>query len=197
MSVLKRILVSLTAVSTVIVSASAFAAKPADRVSIVDVAVAINAATVTAEDPEGEFFTLYSALLAYPEIAAVLDGNGQFTVFAPTDDAFTDLEENLLQPAFGCDTVFDLAAADPGYVADVLLYHVARGRMDSAEVLPKDQIRMLSKDFVTRTPFSTSITDGLGRTAILEGLDEFADNGVIHVISKVILPYAPAGSCSP
>jgi hypothetical protein len=72
MSVLKRILVSLTAVSTVIVSASAFAAKPADRVSIVDVAVAINAATVTAEDPEGEFFTLYSALLAYPEIAAVL-----------------------------------------------------------------------------------------------------------------------------
>jgi hypothetical protein len=69
--------------------------------------------------------------------------------------------------------------------------------MDSAEVLPKDQIRMLSKDFVTRTPFSTSITDGLNRTAILEGLDEFADNGVIHVISKVILPYAPEGSCSP
>jgi len=73
------------------------------------------------------------------------------------------------------------------YLTDVLLYHVARGRMGSTEVLPKDQIRMLSGDFVTiEQPINPSI---------FVDTDVPADNGFIHIISEVLLPYLPPSNC--
>jgi len=191
MSMTKKTLISLVLVTTMFASTAGFAKKPSDRVTIVDVAAAV------AGGESGEFSSLVAALGAYPEIKDVLDGNGQFTVFAPTNEAFDKLN-SLLAAAFCFDDVFALASDQPNYVADVLLYHVARGRMDSGDVLPKDQIRMLSRDFLVRDPGSLGLTDVLGRTATIDAanwLDVMTDNGVIHGIDEVVLPYAPMTNC--
>ena len=185
-------LVGLFAAATLFASGSAMAVKPSERFTLADLAG-------FAASDLGEFTALNAALGAYPGIAAVLDGNGQFTVFAPTDAAFASLN-SLLDSAYCYTDVFELAGAQPDYVADVLLYHVARGRMDSGEVLPKDQIRMLSGDRLTRDPFSLDLVDVLTRTATIEAatwLDVEADNGILHGISEVVLPYAPQSACTP
>ena len=102
---------------------------------------------------------------------------------------------NDILPLFCYADVLELQALQPDYVADVLTYHAAKGRKDAAEVLPLDEIRMLSGDFVTRTPGSLVITDAIGRDANLLAVDVPADNGIIHVISEVILPYPPQSNC--
>lgn len=183
---LKNSLIGLIAVASIVVSTAGFAKGPKDQTSIVDVASAINAET-------GEFSTLLLAAGLYPDIVAYLDGRGQRTLFAPTDAAFESLETIL--PMFCYDTVVELALDQPDYIAEVLTYHVAKGRKDAAEVLPKEQIRMLSGDYVTRMPGSLVITDVLERNADLLMVDVPADNGVIHVISEVILPAPPATNC--
>jgi uncharacterized surface protein with fasciclin (FAS1) repeats len=190
----KQVLITSIAVSALIASTASFAVKPDERTTIVDAAVAVS----TPDAPVGEFKTLVAALLAFPGILNTLDGNGQFTVFAPTDAAFDKL--NLVLATFCYTDVFELAVDQHDYVADVLTYHVARGRMDAGEVLPKDQIRMLSGDFLTRVPGSLGLTDALGRTATIDAanwLNVFTDNGVIHGIDEVVLPSAPMSACSP
>lgn len=192
MSIVKKSLLSLVAVSMLIASGAAFAVKPSERFTLVDLAE-------FAATDLGEFTALYAAVGAFPGIAKALDGNGQFTVFAPTDEAFGKLN-TLLDDAFCYTDVFALAADQPDYVVDVLLYHVARGRMDSGEVLPKDQIRMLSGDRLTREPFSLELVDVLTRTATIDAanwLDVEVDNGILHGITEVVLPYAPQSNCNP
>lgn len=134
----------------------------------------------------------------YPGIVDALDGNGQLTVFAPTDQAFADLEAILPLLCY-TEGLVSFVLANEGYIQDVFLYHVAKGRKDAASVLPKDQVRMLSGGFVTREPGSFEIVDQLGRVATLLAVDQPADspadNGVIHVIDQVLLPYPPASIC--
>lgn len=193
MKLFKSSLISLVAVAVLVASTATYAKKPSERTTLVDVAMAVNEMTAT-ETEAGEFSTLLLALSLYPEIESVLEGNGQHTVFAPTDAAFGRLEAIL--PLF-CYTegLVPFVLANQDYIADVLLYHVAKGRKDAAEVLPKDQIRMLSGDFITRIPGTLVITDALGRNADLLNVDVPADNGVIHVISEVVLPYPPSSAC--
>jgi len=108
-----------------------------------------------------------------------LSGNGQFTVFAPTDDAFADLG---LDP----NTVGDL---DGQFLTDVLLCHVARGRLYSKSVLSKKRIRVFKGGFLMQD--EGILTDNLGREADIIITDVEAANGVIHAINRVVLPYAP------
>jgi uncharacterized surface protein with fasciclin (FAS1) repeats len=148
--------------------------------TIVDVAIAINEATKTPEDPDGEFATLIAAVLAAdPAVLETLTGNGQHTVFAPTDAAFDALNLNP-------DNVGDL---DQGFLTDVLLYHVARGRRDSGEVLDSERIRTLQGEFLLQA--EGVLTDNLGRDASIIITDVPAANGIIHAIDAVVLPYAP------
>ncbi len=186
MSVSKNTVIVMVTTALLLASSAVLAKKPSEQTTIVDVAAAINADT-------GEFSTLLLAAGLYPDIVAYLDGKGQRTLFAPTDAAFASLETIL--PLFCYNTVVELALDQPDYIADVLTYHVTKGRKDAAEVLPKDELRMLSGDFVSRTPGSLVITDALGRDADLLAVDVAADNGIIHVISEVILPYPPASAC--
>jgi len=185
----KILIKAILGASLLVLSLDAAAVKPSQRTTLVDVAIAAN-------DDLDVFNTLLFALGAEGQLIDVLDGNGQFTVFAPTDAAFTNLEDNVL-PLFCYNSVLELYDDQPDYVSDVLHYHVARGRRDSSEVLPADQIRMLSGDFVTREPGTLELTDELGFTAtlVLPYIDIPADNGVIHVIDRVLLPYAPPSNC--
>jgi uncharacterized surface protein with fasciclin (FAS1) repeats len=118
---------------------------------------------------------------ADPVIFDTLAGNGQFTVFAPTDAAFAAIE---LDP----DAITGLAATDEGraLLTDVLLYHVAHGRRNSSAVLGSQRIRVLKGGFVFQS--GGSLTDNNDRQVGFVVTDVPAANGVVHVIDAVLLP---------
>ena len=110
-----------------------------------------------------------------------LNGKDQYTVFAPTDEAFMNLYS-----ALGITDITDLDAA---LVLDVLLYHVTDGRRSSNSVVPKRNYKtietLLGSTFQV-TPQAEIMA--IGNTANIVAADISASNGVIHVIDQVILP---------
>jgi transforming growth factor-beta-induced protein len=174
---MKRIFISVILALTLatLLVVPALSAPPGP--TIVDVAIAVNSDGPYA----GDFDTLIAALgAANPAVLATLSGNGQFTVFAPTDDAFAALE---LNPG-------NIGTALPQEtLTDVLLYHVARGRRYAEDVLASDRIRTLYRGFLFQD--GGVLTDNLDRDANIIVTDVEAANGIIHVIDAVVLPYAP------
>ena len=119
--------------------------------------------------------TLEAAVIA-AELADDLSGEGPFTVFAPTDDAFAALPEGTV----------DALLEDPtGDLAQILLYHVVGAKAMSTDLSDGQMIATLSGDSVT-----VSITDGnvYIDSAMVTVADLEADNGVVHVIDAVLIP---------
>jgi len=133
--------------------------------TIVDIAVA-----------DGRFTTLVAALQA-AELVETLSGEGPFTVFAPTDDAFGKLPEGTVEGLLN-----DIPA-----LTDILLYHVVSG-----EVLAADVVELESAETVLGEPVSIRVEDGnvYINDSMVIITDIMADNGVIHVIDSVLLPPA-------
>ncbi len=131
--------------------------------SIVDIAVA-----------DGRFTTLVTALQK-AELAETLAGEGPFTVFAPTDDAFGKLPEGTV-PAL----LEDIPA-----LTDILLYHVVSG-----VVLAEDVVQLESAETLLGESVAIRVEDGMVyiNDAQVIITDIVADNGVIHVIDSVLLP---------
>lgn len=120
-----------------------------------------------------------------------LNGTDQFTVFAPTNDAFGDLYTLLdgLLP-FEVNEITDVPAP---VVLDVLYYHVTTGRRAANSVVPKNSDReidtLLGEAFFVRS--NGSIRDGLTglrEDASITGPNVPASNGIVHIISQVIVP---------
>ncbi len=121
------------------------------------------------------------------------EGTDQFTVFAPTNDAFVNLLNflnNELGFSFGA-----LTDIPSGIVLDVLYYHVVEGRRASNSVVPKNGERtmtsLLGEDFFVQS--NLEIFDGLtglrDNASIVPPLfDLSANNGIVHVIDEVIVP---------
>ena len=160
---------------------------PGDQ-TIADIVVA------STEDHPAEF-TLLLAALEYTDLTDVFTGGDQYTVFAPTDQAFLDLVEavaDLLDDdVLAADGPF--AAIDDllgkGTVANVLLYHVAEGRRASNSVVPRVGERTVTT--LLGPTFSVNSTAGItavGNSAEIITPNIPASNGVIHVIDTVILP---------
>jgi len=170
---MKKVLIStILALALVIPLTVPVAAAPPGP-TVVDVAIAVNEET-------GLFNTLIAAVLAAdPAVMKTLSGNGQFTVFAPTDDAFAKLG---LNPG-------NIGTLPQDVLTDILLYHVARGRRDSTDIVSSDRIRMLKGGFLFQD--GGVLTDNLGREANIIVTDVPAANGIIHAIDAVVLPYAP------
>lgn len=105
--------------------------------------------------------------------AAVLSGAGNFTVFAPTNDAFA-----ATIGALGAGTVLSCAV-----LPTVLAFHVAPVRLDSRAVLARSEIEMLSGERAAVT--GTTIA---GAPLNLNLLDLAASNGIVHVVDAVLLP---------
>jgi transforming growth factor-beta-induced protein len=137
--------------------------------SIVDTAIAVNAST-------GEFDHLIAAVVR-ADLVATLDGNRQFTVFAPTDAAFEDLFD-----AIGVTGVDEIPVDT---LRAVLLYHVAPGERFAADVVSSSRIRTVSKGFLwpSVSGGNVHIND-----AQVIATDIDVSNGVIHVIDRVLLP---------
>ncbi len=122
----------------------------------------------------GSFTTLLAALEA-ASLTSVLEGEGPFTVFAPTDAAFAALPEGTL----------DALLADPETLASILTYHVVSGRLASGDVAA-----LSSATTVNGADVTISVDGGtvFVNDAKVVTADVAASNGVIHVIDKVILP---------
>ena len=119
------------------------------------------------------------AALSASELVATLQGDGPFTVFAPTDQAFADAGIDLA--AFTTDE--DIAT-----LTDILLYHVYSGAVNAADVTDGLTVAMVNGDDASFT-----VTDGtvmVGDATVVLA-DVPASNGVIHVIDKVLMPPAP------
>jgi transforming growth factor-beta-induced protein len=132
--------------------------------SIVDIAVA-----------DGRFTTLVAAVEA-AGLTETLAGEGPFTVFAPTDDAFAALPEGTVEALL----------ADIPALTDILTYHVVAG-----EVLAADVVGLESATTLQGSDISISVVDGnvfLNETIQVIITDIVASNGVIHVIDGVLLP---------
>jgi len=126
-----------------------------------------------AAETEG-FSTLVAAVEAAGLAGTLSDPDAEFTVFAPTDVAFEQLLTDLGLTAAQL-------LADTELLTDVLLYHVADGRIYSDEVLSSSAISTLQG---SDAPISGATIDG----AAISATDIQATNGVIHVIDAVITP---------
>ncbi len=111
-----------------------------------------------------------------------LDGTDQYTVFAPTDEAFEGLYEFL--------GVGGITELDAELVLDVLLYHVTEGRRAANSVVPPVRDRQITTLLGERFSVNSKgvISDIFGQEANIVAPNISASNGVIHVIDTVILP---------
>ncbi len=129
---------------------------------------------------DGRFTTLVAAVQA-ADLVDALSGEGPFTVFAPTDDAFAAALAALgIEPA--------ALLADTETLTDILLYHVVSGQAMAADVVGLSAVTTLQGSDIT-----ISVRDGnvyLNETIQVIITDIEAANGVIHVIDGVLLPPA-------
>lgn len=126
---------------------------------------------------DGRFNTLVAAVTA-AELAETLSGEGPFTVFAPTDDAFAALPEGTLDSL--------LLPESKQALTDILLYHVVSGKVMAADV-----VGLESAPTVLGQDIAITVSDGnvfLNDTIQVIITDIEASNGVIHVIDAVLLP---------
>ncbi len=129
-------------------------------------------ADIAVED--GRFNTLVTALTE-AELVETLQGEGPFTVFAPTDDAFAALPEGTVEALL----------ADIPTLTDILLYHLVEGKVMAADVVELDQAMTVQGQYA-------DITTDMGKVMLDNAevviTDIETSNGVIHVIDAVILP---------
>ncbi len=122
----------------------------------------------------GGFNTLVAALSA-AELVETLSGDGSFTVFAPTDEAFAALPEGMLEGLL----------ADTEALTQILLYHVVGDVVKAETVVTLDEAETLAG-----TNISIEVVDGnvFVNDSKVTSTDIEASNGVIHVIDKVLVP---------
>ena len=116
------------------------------------------------------------AALTHAGLVATLQGDGPFTVFAPTDQAFADAGIDL--------STFDTPEENET-LADILLYHVLAGSVNSSAVTDGLSVVMANGDKASFTVSNDSVMIG---AATVTTADVEASNGIIHVIDKVLTP---------
>ena len=124
----------------------------------------------------GDFTTLVTAIKA-AGLVETLKGEGPFTVFAPTDEAFAKLPsgtlENLLKPE------------SKQQLSSILTYHVVPGKVMASDVVNLSQAKTVNGQSLT---IKTSDGAVMVNNAKVTKTDIDCSNGVIHVIDTVVLP---------
>jgi len=153
------------ALLTIFLSASALIAGSQPKMDIVDTAVGA-----------GSFNTLVAAVQA-AGLADTLKGEGPFTVFAPTDDAFAKLPagtvEDLLKPE------------NKDKLAAILTYHVVSGKVMAKDVMTMKEAKTVNGGMVMISMDADTV---MVDNAKVVQADVECSNGVIHVIDTVIMP---------
>ena len=142
--------------------------------SIVDIAVA-----------DDRFTTLVTAVTA-AGLVETLQGEGPFTVYAPINDAFAALPEGTVTTL--------LKPENKDQLTNVLLYHVDDRKLPASGIPTGSNyfkpILASERLCITKSSAGVTIADGTGELANVVIADIEADNGIIHVIDKVLLPGA-------
>lgn len=151
--------------------------------SFSSVAAANTIVDIAASDDR--FTTLVAAVQA-AGLAETLQGPGPFTVYAPVNDAFAALPEGTVETL--------LKPENKDQLTNVLLYHVDDRKL-TAEMIPSGSnyfkpVLASERLCISKTSEGVSIADGTGSSANVVIADIKADNGVIHVVDKVLLPGA-------
>ncbi|WGV16478.1 fasciclin domain-containing protein [Fuscovulum ytuae] len=153
-------------------AALALSATTASAQSIVDIAAG-----------DERFTTLVAAVTA-AGLAETLAGPGHFTVYAPVNDAFAALPEGTVETL--------LKPENKGQLTDILLYHVDDRNLPAAAIPAGSNyfkpLLTSQRLCITKSASGVTIADGTGEVANVIIADIKADNGVIHVIDKVLLP---------
>ena len=124
--------------------------------------------------------TLVAAVQA-ADLVETLQGDGPFTVFAPTNEAFDALPDGTL------DTL--LEPANQGQLVDVLTYHVVAGEVFAADLSDGQVVETLQGETLTVEirDGMVYIIDAAGGEALVQTADVDASNGVVHLIDSVLL----------
>ena len=154
----------MTTAALITLGTGAFAESHTATMDIVDTAV-----------EAGTFTTLVAAVEA-AGLVETLKGEGPFTVFAPTDEAFAALPEGTV----------DGLLADPEALTKILTYHVVPGSVMAADLTDGMTAATVEGQDVTFTVGDTVMVND----ATVTTPDIMATNGVIHVIDAVIMPPA-------
>ncbi|MFM8302804.1 MAG: fasciclin domain-containing protein [Actinomycetota bacterium] len=137
-------------------------------------AAASNQTIVDIASSNPDFSTLVSALSA-AGLVSTLSGDGPFTVFAPTNEAFAKIPKAQL----------DAILANKATLTDILTYHVVPGDVRAADLKKKQKVATVegSKVLIKKSKKGATIDK-----AKIVQTDIVGKNGVIHVIDTVILP---------
>jgi uncharacterized surface protein with fasciclin (FAS1) repeats len=148
-----------------------------------------NSPTIVGVAAGNENFTTLVAAVKAASLVETLNGDGPFTVFAPTNDAFAKLPEGTV------DTL--LKPENKSTLSGILTYHVVSGKFEAAAVI--DAINKNNGKFTVDTVNGGSITlslndgkviltDAKGGISTVVIADVAASNGVIHAIDSVVMP---------
>ena len=151
------------------------------KTEVVEIVVAPTT-IVDAAIANGSFTTLVAALQATGLDATLADTASDFTVFAPTDDAFALLGQETI----------DALLADTETLSDILTYHVISGEVNASTAigLAGTKVDMVNGDSLALSLDGSNL---LVNTATVIMTDIQTDNGIIHVIDAVLLPPADMG----
>ena len=169
---MNKLVLSLT-----LISCLAFSKNSSAQETIVDVAV------------NNENFTTLVTALAAADLVSALQGEGPFTVFAPTNDAFAKIDAETLASLLEKDNKKALV--------NILTYHVVSGKLTSKDVvaaLKKGngtvELETLNGQVITVMQKDNKIwlKDTNGNVSEITATDVMGSNGVIHVIDTVVIP---------
>ena len=124
-------------------------------------------------DSNDDFSTLATAIDA-ADLRATLNGVGPFTVFAPTNAAFEQLDTDVL----------NFLLSNPAELAKVLTYHVVSGKVESKD-LSNTNVATLNESLTVAIDISNGVKVN---NATVTTADVNADNGIIHIINQVLVP---------
>lgn len=157
-------------------------AEPMDEVDPMDMGEADMTATQTIGEmaADNENLTILTAALQAAGLDSMLMADDEYTVFAPTDDAFAALLTKL-------DITKEELLADEATLKSVLPYHVVPMVVKAADIPYGNDIETANGQSFSISEDNV-ITDASGNTADIVGTDMMATNGVVHVIDTVLLP---------
>lgn len=145
-------------------------------------------ATIAALAMDTESLSTLVTALKSAELATMFDEPGNYTVFAPTNDAFGKLPEGTVENL--------LKSENKKTLQDILKYHVVASEVMASDLL--EQIEMNDGSYTFSTVAGAELTamlvdgkvmlkDGVGNTAEVVQTDIDASNGVVHVIDAVVM----------
>ena len=129
---------------------------------------------VSIAESNSNFSTLVTAIQA-AGLASTLSGPGPFTVFAPTNAAFSSLPPGVLSYLLSNKTA----------LTQVLTYHVVSGKLLASDVISQSSLKTLQGESLPVTVSGSTVSIGI---ATITDANIQASNGVIHVINAVLIP---------